>query len=60
MTFAIIRSANLFFTVTNFSTIRSSLIERSLVDHFVPFLPMEKHHVRQCAKAEGKDRYKLH
>ncbi len=35
---------------------RSSLIERSLVDHFVPFLPLERRHVSQCAQAEGRDR----
>ncbi len=35
---------------------RSSLIERSLVDHFVPFLPLERRHVRDCARAEGASR----
>lgn len=34
----------------------SSLIERSLVDLYLPFLPMEKSHVRQCIRAEGKSR----
>lgn len=27
---------------------KSSIIEKSLVDHFVPFLPMERDHVRSC------------
>lgn len=30
----------------------SSLIEKSLIDVYVPFLPMEKQHVRQCAENE--------
>lgn len=32
------------------------MIERSLVDHFVPFLPLERRHVRQCAQAEARHR----
>jgi hypothetical protein len=35
----------------------STVIEKSLVDHFVPFLPMERRHVRQCVQAEAGDRY---
>ncbi|KAA0706419.1 Torsin-1A Dystonia 1 protein [Triplophysa tibetana] len=30
----------------------SSLIDRHLVDHFVPFLPLELKHVRQCVLTE--------
>ncbi|XP_057175728.1 torsin-1A-like [Triplophysa rosa] len=30
----------------------SCLIDRHLVDHFVPFLPLERKHVRQCVLAE--------
>uniref|UniRef100_A0A3Q2P0H2 Torsin family 1 n=1 Tax=Fundulus heteroclitus TaxID=8078 RepID=A0A3Q2P0H2_FUNHE len=35
---------------------RSSLIDRSLVDSFVPFLPLEYRHLVQCAIAEMKAR----
>jgi len=31
----------------------SNVIEKSLVDHFVPFLPMEKRHVKQCILVEA-------
>ena len=31
---------------------RSKLIESFLIDYFVPFLPLERQHVKQCAKAE--------
>lgn len=31
---------------------RSYLIDSSLIDHFVPFLPMEKSHIRLCIEAE--------
>lgn len=30
----------------------TSLIESSLIDHFIPFLPLEKRHVDECIKAE--------
>ena len=30
------------------------LIEKSLIDVYVPFLPMEKYHVRMCAENEVK------
>lgn len=30
----------------------SSLIDRHLVDHFIPFLPLEMKHVRQCVLTE--------
>ncbi len=30
---------------------KSNILSRHLVDHFVPFLPLEKAHVRQCVKA---------
>ena len=32
----------------------SHLIEKSLIDVYVPFLPMEKSHVRLCAENEFK------
>ena len=32
----------------------SGLIESSLVDFFIPFLPLERRHVVQCALAEMK------
>ncbi|XP_075155246.1 torsin family member [Haematobia irritans] len=31
---------------------KTSLIESHLIDHFIPFLPLEKSHVYKCAKAE--------
>lgn len=34
----------------------TSLIDKNLVDFFVPFLPLEYQHVVQCALAEMKDR----
>lgn len=30
----------------------ASMITSSLIDHFLPFLPMEKRHVIQCVQAE--------
>lgn len=33
---------------------RSHLIEKNLIDVYVPFLPMEKIHVRLCAENEFK------
>ena len=30
----------------------TSLIDRSLIDHHVPFLPLEKRHVRRCVARE--------
>ncbi|XP_008547318.1 torsin-1A [Microplitis demolitor] len=33
---------------------RSDTISTSLIDHYVPFLPLEKQHVRQCIKAAFK------
>lgn len=27
-------------------------IENSLIDHYIPFLPLEKRHVQQCIEAE--------
>ena len=32
----------------------SSLIEKNLVDYFIPFLPMERTQVKQCAEADMK------
>lgn len=31
---------------------KTSLIESHLIDHFIPFLPLEKSHVYKCAQAE--------
>lgn len=33
---------------------RAGVIESSLIDHFIPFLPLEKKHVELCIKAEFK------
>lgn len=35
----------------------STVIEKSLIDHYVPFLPLERMHVRQCVKALSEKRY---
>lgn len=35
----------------------SVVIGTSLVDHFIPFLPMERSHVRKCVLAEAGNRY---
>ncbi|KAM6431487.1 torsin-1B isoform 1-T1 [Liasis olivaceus] len=34
----------------------SSLIDRNLIDYFVPFLPLEYKHVKMCIRAEVKSR----
>ncbi|NXR08130.1 TOR1B protein, partial [Semnornis frantzii] len=34
----------------------SSLIDRNLIDYFVPFLPLEQKHVRMCVRAEMEAR----
>ena len=35
------------------SGLRSSgIIDRNLIDHFVPFLPLEREHIRQCIRDE--------
>lgn len=34
---------------------RSSMIDSHIIDHFVPFLPLEKMHVVQCIEAELKN-----
>ncbi|XP_020650485.3 torsin-1B [Pogona vitticeps] len=34
----------------------SSLIDRNLIDYFVPFLPLEYKHVKMCIRAEIKSR----
>uniref|UniRef100_A0A8C5RT42 Torsin n=1 Tax=Laticauda laticaudata TaxID=8630 RepID=A0A8C5RT42_LATLA len=34
----------------------SSLIDRNLIDYFVPFLPLEYKHVKMCIRAEMKSR----
>ena len=31
---------------------RSSFIEKSSVDYFIPFLPLERSHVKMCAKVD--------
>ncbi|XP_015765851.1 PREDICTED: torsin-1A-like [Acropora digitifera] len=30
----------------------SSLLERHLIDYFIPFLPLERSHIKMCAKAD--------
>nr|XP_058945427.1 torsin-1A-like [Pocillopora verrucosa] len=30
----------------------SSLIDKNLIDYFIPFMPMERSHVKKCAKAD--------
>lgn len=30
----------------------SSIIDRNLIDYFVPFLPLEQKHVKMCVRAE--------
>lgn len=32
----------------------ANIIEAHLIDHYIPFLPLEKHHVRECILAEYK------
>uniref|UniRef100_A0A3Q2P156 Torsin family 1 n=1 Tax=Fundulus heteroclitus TaxID=8078 RepID=A0A3Q2P156_FUNHE len=44
------------FNNNNSGFFRTSLIDKSLVDFFVPFLPLEYRHVVQCAIAEMKAR----
>ncbi|KAM4532695.1 torsin family 1 isoform 1-T1 [Fundulus diaphanus] len=44
------------FNNNNSGFFRTSLIDKSLVDFFVPFLPLEYRHVVQCAMAEMKAR----
>ena len=34
----------------------SSLIDRSVIDHVIPFLPMERSHVKMCAKADLEEK----
>lgn len=34
----------------------SSVLERSLVDHLIPFLPLTRSHVRECVLASAGDR----
>lgn len=31
---------------------KSSTIAQHLIDHYIPFLPLEQHHVEMCALAE--------
>ena len=31
---------------------RSSFIEKNLIDYFIPFLPLERSHVKMCAKVD--------
>lgn len=35
---------------------RSGLIDRNLIDYFVPFLPLEYRHVKMCVRAEMRAR----
>lgn len=32
----------------------SPLIEKHLIDYFIPFLPLERSHIKRCAEAELK------
>ena len=34
----------------------SSLIEKNLIDYFIPFLPLERSHVKMCAKADLEEK----
>ena len=34
----------------------SGLIDRNLIDYFIPFLPLEYRHVKMCVRAEMKAR----
>ncbi|XP_073795408.1 torsin-1A-like isoform X2 [Danio rerio] len=38
----------------NCGFLHSSIIDHHLIDHFIPFLPLELKHVRQCVLAEMK------
>ncbi|ROL52121.1 Torsin-1A [Anabarilius grahami] len=40
------------FNDKNSGFLHSSIIDHHLVDHYIPFLPLELRHVRQCAMAE--------
>jgi hypothetical protein len=33
-------------------------IKSNLIDHYIPFLPLEEHHVKQCIRAEFRRRGK--
>lgn len=35
---------------------RSRLIDRNLIDYFIPFLPLEYTHVKMCVRAEMRAR----
>jgi hypothetical protein len=35
---------------------KSETIENFLIDHYIPFLPLEEGHVRQCIEAEFRHR----
>lgn len=34
----------------------SSLIEKNLIDYFIPFMPLERSHVKMCAEADLKQK----
>jgi len=34
---------------------KSAIIDSHVIDHYVPFLPLEKQHVEQCIEAELKN-----
>lgn len=38
---------------------KSRLIDSHIIDHYVPFLPLEKKHVKQCIEAELRHQNKL-
>ncbi|XP_067228076.1 torsin-1A-like [Chanodichthys erythropterus] len=43
------------FNDKNSGFLQSSLIDHHLIDHYIPFLPLELRHVRQCVEAEMDD-----
>lgn len=39
--------------------LNSDLVESNLIDHYIPFLPMEQRHLEQCILAEFKNLEKI-
>ena len=35
---------------------RSSIVAHNLIDHFIPFLPLERQHVKKCVEDYLKDK----
>lgn len=46
------KSNVIFFVITNIFFPFSAVIGKHLVDRFIPFLPMERHHVAKCVITE--------